>query len=223
MSGPTTINDIELIIENIGGGGGGTSLPPAGGRGGGDDPKRRPDGKPSMNRYLAGMALAIVSILVFFMALAGSFLVLKSNPGWVSIHIPLLLWLNTIILLSSSVTLELARRQLAANHLSGFRKLWGITTILGLLFLAGQLWAWRLLAAQGIFIATNHASAFLYIFTGTHAVHLLGGIGGLIFVASRNFDKAKITRSLAAEITSYYWHFLDALWIFLLALLYLSK
>ena len=134
-----------------------------------------------------------------------------------------MLWLNTIILLSSSVTIELARKQLAANNLSGFRKWWGVSTLLGLLFLAGQLWAWRLLAAQGIFIATNRASGFFYVFTGTHAVHLLGGIAGLIFVATRNFDKAKITQSLAAEITSYYWHFLDALWLFLLALLYLSK
>ena len=222
MPGSTTVNDIELIIENVGGGGGG-NLPPASGGGGGNDPKRRPDGKPSMNRYLVGMALALVSILVFFMALASSFLVLKANPGWIPVHIPALLWLNTVILLTSSVTLELARKQLGANNLSGFQKLWGLTTVLGLIFLAGQLLAWRQLAEQGIFIATNRASAFFYVFTGAHAVHLIGGIFGLLFVAIRNFDKAKITRSLAAEITSYYWHFLDALWIFLLALLYLSK
>jgi cytochrome c oxidase subunit III len=222
MPGSTTVNDIELIIENVGGGGGG-NLPPASGGGGGNDPKRRPDGKPSMNRYLAGMALAIVSMLVFFMALASSFLVLKANPGWIPVHIPALLWLNTVILLTSSLTLELARKQLGANNLSGFRRLWGLTTVLGVVFLAGQLLAWRQLAGQGIFIATNRASGFFYVFTGAHAVHLIGGIAGLLFVAIRNFDKAKITRSLAAEITSYYWHFLDALWIFLLALLYLSK
>jgi cytochrome c oxidase subunit III len=221
MPGSTTVNDIELIIENVGGGGG-NNLPPASG-GGGNDPKRRPDGKPSMNRYLAGMALAIVSVLVFFMALASSFLVLKANPGWVPVHIPALLWLNTVVLLASSVTLELARKQLGAGNLPDFRKLWGVTTVLGVLFLAGQLLAWRQLAQQGIFIATNRASGFFYVFTGAHAVHLIGGIAGLIFVAARNFDKAKITRSLAAEVTSYYWHFLDALWIFLLALLYLSK
>jgi cytochrome c oxidase subunit 3 len=222
MSGSTTVNDIELIIENVGGGGGG-NLPPASDGGGGNDPKRRPDGRPPMNRYLAGMVLAIVSVLVFFMALASSFLVLKANPGWIPVHIPALLWLNTVILLTSSVTLELARKQLGANNLSGFQKLWGLTTVLGVVFLAGQLLAWRQLAEQGIFIATNRASAFFYVFTGAHAVHLIGGIAGLLFVAIRNFDKAKITRSLAAEITSYYWHFLDALWIFLLALLYLSK
>ena len=222
MPGSTTVNDIELIIENVGGGGG-NNLPPASGGGGGNDPKRRPDGKPSMNRYLAGMALAIVSVLVFFMALASSFLVLKANPGWIPVHIPALLWLNTVVLLASSVTLELARKQLGAGNLPGFRRLWGVTTVLGVLFLAGQWLAWRQLAQQGIFIATNRASGFFYVFTGAHAVHLIGGIAGLIFVAARNFDKAKITRSLAAEITSYYWHFLDALWIFLLALLYLSK
>jgi cytochrome c oxidase subunit III len=222
MPGSTTVNDIELIIENVGGGGG-SNLPPANRGGGGNDPKRRPDGKPSMNRYLAGMALAIVSVLVFFMALASSFLVLKANPGWIPVHIPALLWLNTVILLASSVTLELARKQLGADNVPGFQRLWGVTTFLGILFLAGQLLVWRNLAEQGIFIATNRASGFFYVFTGAHAVHLIGGIAGLLFVAARNFDKAKITRSLAAEITSYYWHFLDALWIFLLALLYLSK
>src|SRR3979490_1300565 len=118
MPGSTTVTDIELIIENVGGGGG-------------NNPKRRPDGKPSMNRYLAGMALAIVSVLVFFMALASSFLVLKANPGWIPVHIPALLWLNTVVLLASSVTLELARNQLGAGNLPGFRKLWGVTTVLG--------------------------------------------------------------------------------------------
>jgi cytochrome c oxidase subunit 3 len=133
------------------------------------------------------------------------------------------LWLNTVVLISSSVTLEYARRRLANGQLAGFRTLWTVTTLLGILFLAGQIVAWRQLALQGIFVATNPGSSFFYIFTGLHGLHLLGGVGALVYVLVRNFDNAKVSRSVAAEITGHYWHFMDALWVFLLLLLYIGK
>jgi len=94
---------------------------------------------------------------------------------------------------------------------------------MGLLFVAGQLIAWFQLVRQGVFIASSQASSFFYIFTGAHGVHLVGGVTALLFVLLRDFEKSQISILLAAEITSYYWHFMDALWIFLFALLYLSK
>jgi len=94
---------------------------------------------------------------------------------------------------------------------------------LGVLFVLGQFVAWRILAGQGIYLATNPASSFFYIFTGAHALHLLGGVCALLYVAWRKSDRARISLAVAAEVTSYYWHFMDALWLFLLALLYLGK
>ena len=94
---------------------------------------------------------------------------------------------------------------------------------MGFLFVAGQLVAWRQLAVQGVYIASNQASSFFYIFTGAHGVHLLGGVAALVFVLLRNFEKSQISVSLAAELTSYYWHFMDGLWIFLFVLLYFGK
>jgi cytochrome c oxidase subunit III len=223
MPGATSTKDIELIIEN----GGGGNPPARGGNGGGDGdgkPEPRPSRRPSPNRYYTGIVIAIVSILMFFMALASAFLVRKGTSGdWVAVHIPALLWFNTAVLLLSSATLEMARKRLAKNDFVGFKNLWLVTTILGLSFLIGQVVAWRQLNNQGIYLATNPASSFFYIFTGAHALHLIGGIVALIYVAWRNFDAAKVTRSVAAEVTSYYWHFMDALWLFLLALLYLGK
>jgi len=160
---------------------------------------------------------------MFFMALASAFLIRKGSGEWVPVRIPGLLWVNTAILLTSSATLEMARKRLANSDLSGFRRLWRVTTILGVLFLVGQLVAWRILAGQGIYLATNPASSFFYIFTGAHALHLLGGVCALLYVAWRNFDQAKVSLGVAAEAVSYYWHFMDALWLFLLALLYLGK
>jgi len=223
MPGSTATPEIELIIEKKPSGGGGGNLPPIGRNGGGDDGKRPRRDNSSPKRYYTGMALGIVAILMFFMALAATFLVLRGSRNWVPVHIPTLMWINTAVLLVSSATLEMARHQLAQRRLSAYRNLWLLTTALGVSFLVGQILAWRQLVAQGIYLANNTASSFFYIFTGTHALHLFGGVAALIFVARRNFDQAQVTRSMAAEVTSYYWHFMDALWLFLLALLYLGK
>jgi len=220
----TTTQDIELIIEKKPGNGGGGNPPPVNGGGGGDDGKRSPrPGKPSPKRYYTGMALGIVSILMFFMALASAFLVRRGTGNWIPVRIPALMWINTGVLLASSATLEMARHRLAKGVLDAYRKLWLVTTALGVLFLVGQVVAWRMLVDQGIYLATNPASSFFYIFTGAHAIHLLGGVAALIYVARRNFSQAQITRTVAAEVTSFYWHFMDGLWLFLLVLLYLGK
>jgi cytochrome c oxidase subunit 3 len=112
---------------------------------------------------------------------------------------------------------------LAAGDSDGFRKLWKMTTVLGGLFLVGQLVAWRQLVVQGVYVATNPASSFFYIFTAAHGIHVIGGVCALLYVLLRNFDKTKVPRPVAAEVTSYYWHFMDGLWVFLLALLWLGN
>ena len=225
MPGTTEIPEIELIVEDIGNGGGGK--PPAGGDDGddgGDGDNRGRKGSPSPKRYSTAITIALVSILMFFMALASAFIVLRRGSDvWVAIHLPRILLLNTLILLASSFTLEAARRRLSLADPSGFRKLWLLTTGLGILFVAGQFVAWRQLVSQGIYIASNQASSFFYIFTGAHAAHLLGGVAVLLYVSFRKMDSKKVLLPALAEIASYYWHFMDGLWVFLLALLYLGK
>jgi cytochrome c oxidase subunit III len=222
MPAVTTTHDIDVIEKRNGGGSG--NLPPVRGHGGGgDDGKNQPRRRPSPNRYYTGIAIGIVSVLMFFMALASAFLVRKGGADWVPVHIPALLWFNTLVLLASSVTLETARKHLADGDTRDFRRFWLVSTVLGVAFLLGQVLAWRILVSQGVYLSSNPASSFFYIFTGAHAVHLLGGVGALIYVAVRNFDVARISRTVAADITAYFWHFLDALWLFLLLILYLGK
>jgi len=224
MPGTIAPPEIELIIDDSRGGGGGK--PPDGGDddGGGDRGRHRPNGPPSPRRFSTAIAIAMVSILMFFMALASAFLVLHhGSKVWVAVRLPWILWVNTAVLLGSSFTLERARLRLSLGDVLGFRRLWFVTTVMGFLFVAGQLVAWRQLVGEGVYIASNQASSFFYIFTGAHGVHLLGGVAALLFVLLRNFQKSQIPVSLAAEITSYYWHFMDGLWIFLFALLYLGK
>jgi len=227
MPGTSATPDIEIIVEDIGGNGGGPIPPPGGGDdgdGGDDQGNRRRDWSASPSRYSTAIALGLVAILMFFMALASAFIVLRRGSGvWVTVHLPAVVWANTAVLLASSFTLETARRRLSLADVRGFRKLWMVTTVLGFVFVAGQLIAWRQLVAQGVYIASNQASSFFYIFTGAHAVHLLGGVGALLYISARKFGEKSVSRSTAAEVASYYWHFMDGLWIFLVALLYLGK
>jgi cytochrome c oxidase subunit III len=222
MAGSTFVEDIELIIEDIGGGGG--KNPPPGGDDGDEGGKRRGPQGPSSRRYATAIVIAIISIVMFFMAMASAFIYTRSNSNrWVPLHLPWIIWVNTAILLLSSGAMELSRRRLALADVQQFRKLWFTATVLGILFLIGQIAAWRQFVLAGFYVSTNQASSFFYIFTGLHGLHLLGGICALLYVSFRKFEKAKVSRSVAAEVASYYWHFMDGLWIFLLALLYLGK
>ena len=214
----TVTEDIEIIDAGHGGGTG----TPAGGDGDGDSPGAR---RPVPRRaYFTALQMGLAAIVMFFMAMASAYIYLRANSNrWVPLHLPWIIWVNTALLLLSSGVMELARRRLALADVAQFRKLWSVATTLGILFLIGQLAAWRQFILAGFYVSTNQASSFFYIFTGLHGLHLLGGICALLYVSFRKFEKAKVSRSVAAEVASYYWHFMDGLWIFLLALLYLGK
>ena len=119
------------------------------------------------------MGVAICGIVMFFAALVSASIVRRGlgAADWRPFEIPRVLWLNTAILLASSFTITRARRlELAADE-AGFRHWWSVTTILGILFLAGQLIAWRQLAAAGMYVAANPTAGFFYVFTGAHGLH----------------------------------------------------
>jgi cytochrome c oxidase subunit III len=217
-------HEIELIIEDIGGGNG-RNRPPAHRGGGGDDWRgRKEPEKSSRQRSVSMIVILLGSVTTFFLAALVAYVWLKySNPGWQRFRFPALVWLNTAVLLASSVTMELARWRLKKADVDGFRGLWALTTLLGMGFVAGQIAVWRELAAQGIYLSTNPASSFFFIFTIAHVVHLLGGLGALVFVLLRNFDRSDVSRTTAASVTSYFWHFLDGLWVFLAFVFFLGR
>jgi len=226
----TVADDIELIIEEIHGNGGGK--PPSrdgDDDGGGDDEgggEHAPEPRsPSSKKYSIAVLIGMISIVMLFLVLTAAFLVLRVQNlhNWIGIRLPKILWANTVVLLASSATLELARRKLRLDDAAGFRGIWAFTTALGILFVCGQVIAWWQLAQQGVYVTSQLASSFFYVFTALHAAHLLGGVCALLYVALHEFDAARVSRSLAAQVASYYWHFMDGLWLFLLALLYLGR
>jgi cytochrome c oxidase subunit III len=174
--------------------------------------------------YITGISVALAGILMFFMALTSAFIVRKGiSLDWQPFALPKILWLNTAILLASSWTILHARKFLRQGDMPNFSHWWNVTTALGLLFLVGQLLAWRQLAAAGVFLASNPSNSFFYVLTAAHGLHLLGGIVALLFVGLRWQHQAHLTLATATEVVSIYWHFMDGLWVFLFLLLYLGR
>jgi cytochrome c oxidase subunit III len=169
--------------------------------------------------YVTGMIIALGGILMFFAALVSALVVRKglSASDWQTLEVPGILWLNTLILLASSATLARSRRYLLAQDDESFRHWWGVTTILGLFFVAGQIIAWRQLVVAGVYLATSPSSSFFYVFTAAHGLHLLGGIAAMLTIACRR--GRHLVRRTATEVVSIYWHFLDGLWLCLFVLL----
>jgi cytochrome c oxidase subunit 3 len=187
----------------------------------------------AMNRTSAeeaarsGIWVGIAAITMSFAAFTSAIIVREgTDTSWHHMALPGVLYLNTLVLIASSMTLELSRRPVAARisrsqtaGQDGARSglLWLLVTLgLGLAFLLGQYEAWRQLASQGLFLATNPSSSFFYVLTAVHGVHLLGGLAALGYLAGKLAAAAPRLRRSTVEATSIYWHFMGGLWIYLL-------
>ena len=171
---------------------------------------------------MTGMTVALAGILMFFMALVSAYIVRKGASGeWESIPVPSILWVNTAMLLASSFTLSRARKVFLRGDTAGFKRWWGITTVLGFLFLLGQLVAWRQLVGDGVYLASNPSSSFFYVFTAAHGLHLLGGVIALAVIPLAK--GRRIARKTAISVAGLYWQFMDGLWVFLFAILIMGR
>ena len=210
------------------GSGRGPSLPGPNGNGS----KRKgpfPDPDSRSNRYRIGMWVGLASIAMMFTSLSSAYIVRYASANdWLPLAIPRAMFASTALILISSVTLELARRNLKRFLQNAYARYLLLTALLGLAFLSSQLIAWRQLARQGIYLASNPHSSFFYLLTGAHAVHLLGGLLALSFLWLRSrrvvLEPALVARRQAiADAVTIYWHFMDGLWIYLFLLLFLWR
>jgi cytochrome c oxidase subunit 3 len=219
----TTIHEpprIELDrLPSQGSGGGWRNMVPANG-----DLRRVKDYSPPPAS--TGIWVGLAAITMTFAALTSALIVRQgAAPDWQQIALPRVLYLDTLIIIASSITLEVARRRIAA-FMGGMKEgshpaRWlYVTLALGVLFVAGQTFAWLQLRAQGFGLASNINYSFFYVLTVAHALHLLGGLGGMVR-AIRKLNHFVLRRS-TLDATSRYWHFMGALWVYLLLLLWIK-
>ena len=211
--------DLDRQPSHGSGNGGWGTLVPAGG----DLRRVKPSSPPPAS---TGIWVGLAAITMTFAAFTSALIVRQgSAPDWQHFTLPSILYLNSLIIIASSVTLEIARRQITgfmvarAEGAAPSRWLY-ITLVLGLLFVVGQTFAWLKLRSQGLVISTNISYSFFYVLTVAHAIHLLGGLGGLVRVIGKVNHSALRRSTLNA--TSLYWHFMGALWLYLLLLLWMK-
>jgi len=174
--------------------------------------------KPPAGLYRMGLLLTCAWIFAFFGALEVAFFWRASTMEfWQPIPLPATLWASTVLILASSIVLEKARRLYRrGEHLIASRLLLA-TACSGAAFLASQLTAWRQLILRGAYLEGNPYSSFIYIFTGLHGIHLLGGMIALGIVLLRRSKRRELV-----DAVSYYWHFMGLLWVVLFATLLIA-
>ena len=212
--------DFDRLPSHGSGNGGWRDLGPAGG----DLRRVKPSSPPPAS---TGIWVGLAAITMTFAAFTSALIVRQgAAPDWQHFTLPSILYLNSLIIIASSITLEVSRRQIAAfmgsaktEDTAPARWLY-VTLSLGLLFVAGQTFAWLQLRSQGFGLATNVSYSFFYVLTVAHAVHLLGGLGGLVRVIGK-LNHSVLRRS-TLNATSLYWHFMGVLWLYLLLLLWMK-
>ncbi len=207
----------SVPVASEGGAGGIVDIPPVDGDGG-----RRPHGRDrTTERYKLGVWIGMGGILMFFAALTSAMVVRQGLSGdWKAFSLPPVLYVSTLVLLLSSVTVERARREVEGGSSDGLRRWMNVTAALGAAFVACQLMGWQSLSERGLFLASNPANSFYYVLTAGHGLHLLGGIAVMAYIWARlRSSRPWPTRGPVVEATALYWHFLDALWIYVLGLL----
>ncbi len=228
----------------------GALLPPrpgggGNGRGDGDSTPNMPNYGQRLRQARIGLAVAMAPIFVLFISFTAVYLVRRGSLSfdtarnayareWLPVPLPwLILLANTAILIVSSITIELARREVTREAaLAPIQSIPGIslgeerrfpwlalTTLAGLLFLAGQLFVWHDLSARGFHLAGGTSSSFVYVLTAMHGLHLAGGILALLYAnLAAIFHRNVETRRMVVDITSWYWHCMTAIWLYILLL-----
>jgi cytochrome c oxidase subunit III len=216
-----------------------------GGRDGDSMPDSIPNYGERLRRARMSLVIAMTPIVMLFVSFTTVYVIRRaftapaaSNPSyiqsWIPVSLPwVLLLLNTTILLASSVTIELARRAITRDAaLAPIQSIPGVslgdehhfpwlslTTLLGFSFLAGQAFVWSKLSSHGFHLAGGTSVSFIYILTAMHGLHLAGGIIALLYAnLASALHRPVEARRIVVDITSWYWHCMTGLWIYILGL-----
>ncbi|MBL4581457.1 MAG: cytochrome c oxidase subunit 3 [Gammaproteobacteria bacterium] len=183
---------------------------------GGPDPEVAFESPPE--RVALGFFLTIASVI--FSMFGVSYVIRMSLPDWTPLAEPSQLWLNTGLLVISSILFQWARNTANAGKQKNLIAAFIGGGVFALLFIAGQILTWESLQASGFYVASNPANSFFYLLTGLHIVHLLGGL----WVWSKSsirllFGSKPEDVRLSIELCTIYWHFLLIVWLVIFAVL----
>ncbi len=184
--------------------------------------------------YNVMLVLLLMAITALFLGTAAAFIYTRVTNGEEAVKIPWLFAFNTIILLGSSYAMKLAKKAYLNDQTKTYQSCLMATIGLTFLFLGLQLAAWSQLFGNNVFLASSNAASYLYMLSGLHFAHVLAGLPflGLFLWKSKKQMIDPVTvliyfsdpeKRLRLRLLSIYWHYLDALWIFLVLFLFANQ
>lgn len=193
------------------------------------------------NMTAVGTIVWLSSELMFFAGLFAMYFQIRSvsAPLWADhaskLNVPFAS-VNCLILVVSSVWCQIGVMRAERGQPSrtggllqiskwGMREWYVLTYIFGAIFIAGQVFEYAELSAEGITLSSDGYGSVFYMTTGFHGMHVTGGLIAFLLIIGRTFTSRRFTHSnaIGAVVTSYYWHFVDVIWIALFATIYLIK
>jgi cytochrome c oxidase subunit 3 len=178
----------------------------------------------SMDPIKFALWLFIVTIVMLFAAFTSAYIVRQAEGNWLDFSLPTIFYWNTGILLLSSLTMQWAYASAKRDNLKNVKTGIFLTILLAIGFLAGQVAGWGKLVDEGVFFVGNPSGSFMYVFTGLHGIHLISGIIFIIIVLVATVRYKVHSKNIRLiEMCNTYWHFLDALWVYLFIFLLLNR
>ncbi|MEM1218669.1 MAG: cytochrome c oxidase subunit 3 [Bacteroidota bacterium] len=169
--------------------------------------------------------IACASMMMLFAAFTSAYVVRQAAGNWLEFQLPSLFFYSTVVILLSSLTLHGSYFSFKQGNVGLYRGLLILSLILGLGFVVLQYMGWNQLNAIGVPLDGNPAGSFVYVISGVHAAHVLGGIAAISLALLHAFIlpyKVTERRKLRFELTLTYWHFVDFLWVYLLGFFLLT-
>lgn len=168
--------------------------------------------------------LFIASIIMLFGAFSSAYMVKKASGDWLAINLPPIFYWNTVIIIISSISAQIGLNAARKDNIRVLNIALVITSFLGLSFLIGQYLGWQELVAQDVFFVGHPSGSFIYVFTGVHGLHLVSGLIFLVVMMVAGLRFRVHSKSLGwMQMCTTYWHFLDALWLYLFIFLILNN
>ncbi|MCK6694119.1 MAG: cytochrome c oxidase subunit 3 [Thermoanaerobaculia bacterium] len=171
-----------------------------------------------IHHHKLALWVGIATIIMMFGAFTSAYIVRRASGNWYEFKLPDIFFLNTLVILASSATLHWSYRSFINGAEKRYKALLAATLVFGLVFVLLQYQGWKALDAMGATFTVNPSSSFVYVISGLHAAHVLGGVAALVVALAHAFYlpfKPTPRRKLRFELVVQYWHFVDLLWVYL--------
>ena len=172
------------------------------------------------NQLRLALWMFLATVTMLFAAFISAYVVRRSGSDWQQVALPAVLWVNTAILVASSVAVEAASKSGAGRRWHAAMFAFGAALTFGVAFLGGQVIAWRQMVAAGVYLPSSPHSAFFYMLTAAHALHVVAALVVLAWGMARTRVGFRDPRAWAAQmdLCRTFWHFLGGVWLVLFAL-----